>query len=73
MREEEEMVKVGTLARRWDCDRRTMMGVLAVVRRRHEVPGVVWNGVERVDVRAFRRAVLEEAVINFNRCRDYDE
>ena len=57
------MVKVATLARMFDCDKRTMQEVLVKVRQSHEVPGVWWNGVERVDLRAFKRAVLECATL----------
>ena len=57
------MVKVATLARMFDCDKRTMQEVLYRVRQSHDVPTVKWNGVERVDLRAFKRAVLEIATI----------
>ena len=63
MSNETEMVKVATLARMFDCDKRTMQEVLVKVRQSHEVPGVLWNGVERVELRAFKRAVLECATL----------
>ncbi len=63
MSNETEMVKVATLARMFDCDKRTMQEVLYRVRQSHDIPTVKWNGVERVDLRAFKRAVLECATI----------
>lgn len=55
------MVKVATLARMYDCDKRTMQEVLMQLREYHEIPSVSWNGTERVDLAAFKRAVLKEA------------
>lgn len=65
MKEEGEFVKIKTLCEMFDSDRRTMERLLSLLKESYSIEVLDWNGQKRVNIKQFRRAVLEQSVLSF--------
>ena len=63
--EEKEFVRVRSLCKMYDCDRKTMERLLPKLQETHEIHTTEWNGQMRVHLKEFRRAVLQRANLTF--------
>lgn len=63
--DEKEFVRVLNLCRMYDCDRKTMEKLLEKLGESHLIERLTWNGQLRVNYRQFKRAVIDQATVNF--------
>lgn len=62
LQNEPEFLRLTSLCRRFECDRKTMEKLLAHLQQAYHIETMSWNGQARVNYHQFRRAVVNQAL-----------
>lgn len=60
--DEPEFLRVSSLCRKFECDKKTMEKLLHHLKESHQIELLCWNGQVRVNYHQFRRAVVNRAI-----------
>lgn len=60
--DEPEFLRISSLCRRFECDKKTMEKLLAHLKEAYHIETLTWNGQVRVNYQQFRRAVVNQAI-----------